>query len=446
MKSFLLLILASTLTFSACGSDSSDYDPNWGDGQSLPAGKGDFLDLAEVIEFDEEKEGSVTSTQMDVYKISLKRGDELTLTKHVTSGDLRPDISLFSGFGSSIRSLDFNVSSKKLTKDYQVDDTGDYLIAVRAFRNEGSGDYRISAECTGGPCNGELTDPADFFDVDTVIDCVRDTQECAFKELPRFNGAVGKVRSTNIWNDCAAKTATFDGESCETACDSSEDASELCNFIVSELPFFADQDAACFGEFDSCMSECQSIGDSFSSDIWDQEYAVCWSSGLNSDCPNFVKQLEACGGNLTDDAAICIEECHATSGAFTDDTQDLCDHCDTCGVLCMSQSQGEDFTHLDGLIGDVDDTFIGEIDPFILGDVCVVYVEVYDGIGDMEPGIYGLLEDGVCQALDMRLGDPVNVADSDLETIGNPDEIDELTNLRDVTYFRISPDAIEEVF
>ena len=132
MKRFVIFSLAlSCFALLGCG-DDSDYDPSWGDDQLFPSGKGDFLDIAEPIALGESKTGEVSNTQLDAYRLTLTAGDKFTLLKEVTSGDLRPDVSLYTGSGRSISSLNFDVANGRLEKSYQIESSGDYLVAIRA--------------------------------------------------------------------------------------------------------------------------------------------------------------------------------------------------------------------------------------------------------------------------------------------------------------------------
>ncbi len=438
-RSFLKFstIALLALTVACTGDDSStDYDPNWGDDQMLPGGKGDFLDLAPVLEFDDAAKGTVDSRQLDVYKITLTNGDKIRLVKDVTDGDLAPDFTLFRGSSSPIRSDEFDVSSKKLTKDYTITSSGDYLIAVRAFRNQGSGAYSLLATCTGGPCNGEFVDPPvdDGLDVADRESCIAEAFDCAFEVLPSKNGRVGETTARNILNSCLADKGV-DGLSCAKACEDDSDATDLCNDIVRSLPFYADQPQECHFEVQSCMSDCTDIGfDGSADELWSAPVSMCWMNGFNGNCDSFARKMTSCGGVVANETAVCYEACWAGVGVWNDDLDVMCEEdCGACGVECTRQIEaqwGGITVPSTGLVGDAEDVFMGEMDPFVVGDVCVLFVRVYaEGDGELAPGLYGLVEDldTGCAAdrFERSIGEAVH-AEGGLDLITNQDQIDAL--------------------
>lgn len=431
-----VFVLTAGLSLAACSEATSvDYDPNWGTDQFVPDGKADFIDLAPAIEYGGKAQGSVNSTQLDVYKLSVTNGDQFTVTMNVTSGDLAPDASLFRAGGGAIRSRDFSISGQKLTKDYVADGTSTLLIAARAFRNQGSGKYEISIECTGGPCNGDLLDPVDPIqdaDISDIHDCLVDAFDCSFDELPSWGGRVGQTRAANIFKGCLAKTPMFDGTSCEQACDHDSDTQDLCNSIVSSLPFYADQSADCLQEVDNCMDTCMDGDNGGSDEIWETGLAMCWENGFNGTCNGYATQLTACGGTVQNDTAVCYATCYSSSGVWMDDLDTICeDECGTCGIQCGRELDWGVHIPSDGLVGDIVDTFMGEVDPFVIGDACITFVQVYqDGDGELPPGIYGLVEDldTDCNADVHRVGEGVHATMAMLEEIADADKLDELNS------------------
>ncbi len=447
MKNLIISTLALSLFAFGCGDTTeSDYDPTWGDSQSLPnTGKGDFLNLATPIKFDERVTGSVNETQLEVYKLQLISGDKITLNGKATSGSLVPDVSLFTQSGRSIKSDSFDVGNQEITKEYLIESGGEHLIVVRAFRNQGSGKYAMMPTCDGGPCNGEIS-TIPVLDEFEIVDCVQKATECAFDVLPSFNGRVAEKTATKILKECLAKTPSDFGETCATACEFNDEATELCDIIISALPFYADQNDSCLDTLNSCVDECTSINTSFSSDIEDSEFGICWASGLNSDCDIFARRMPECGGHITNDVAFCYEECEAITGSHVDDLSDICDEsCGVCGIECMTQRWGENFNHPTDLVGDLEDSFIGEVDPFIFGDTCVFFIEVIPASANdnFKTGVYGIVDDN-CSG-DVSHGTALSAEFSALTKVTKRDELDELQKLRDVDFYVLNGD-FDEVF
>lgn len=422
------------LIFSACA-EKNDYDPNWGSGDlPLGDGKADVIDLAPPITFDKKVEGSVDETELDLYKISLTRGDKITLRKDVTKGDLRPDVSLFTRSGSSIRSDDFDVTSKRLTKNYTIGSSGEFLVVVRAFRNEGAGSYEVLATCDGGPCAGEFPepDPDDEFELFEAIDCIDAARICALNELPRFNGAVGEKRSESIFNDCIEKTGTSLGTSCAPACDFSDDAADLCFDIKRSLPFYADQPAECTARVNECMDDCMDFGDFDGDDFFSTTLGLCWSFGFNGNCDSLARSMPECGGDVTNETAVCYEECLVMPGAFMDDMDVICEEeCGECGIECLRQRFGfDEVTQRDsGLQGDPVNSFEGDVSGF--GDICITYIQVRaEGDGELPVGLYGVIEPDQFRCLgDRAEGGGIAIEMSALEEVVDNGELDTLNNL-----------------
>ena len=441
------------LTLAACGDEQSDvdYDPNWGTDQFAPSGKADLVDVAPAIEYGGSVSGEVTSTEVDLYKLQVQRGDKFTVTMNVKSGDLAPDASLFRSSGGSISSQDFSVAPKKLVKDYKVDSGGTLLMVARAFRNQGAGKYEISLECTGGPCNGEpfVTDPDDL-DVSDTEECIVEAFNCSIADLPRWNGAVGETRAASIFNGCLARHTVFDN-SCSVACDTSPDAQDLCSSVIRSLPFYADQSQACHETLTGCMDSCVGEGGfGFADEIWEHDFAMCWENGFNGTCDGFARQMPECGGVVQNDTAVCYLECFSSPfGVFNDDLDSGCrDDCGRCGVQCGRELDWGNFIPSDGLVGDIIDTFVGEVDPVALGDKCITFVQVYQvGDGELPPGIYGLVEDmdSDCNAEEHPIGEGVHATMDMLTEITDPNELDALGNMGGATSFYFIEGSLDHV-
>ena len=85
------------------------------------------------------------------------------------------------------------------------------------------------------------------------------------------------------------------------------------------------------------------------------------------------------------------------------------------------------------LVGTVEETFIGEMDPFIVGDVCIIFVKPYDS----ERWV-GLLEEFCDYALtyDELGGFAVSVAQDDMIAVSHVED-EELTSYKDADYYRL---------
>jgi hypothetical protein len=428
----LAACLATSAVLSACGDEGEvEYDPSWGESQLVADGKADLIDGAQLVRLGETKSGSVTSTSMDLFKIDLTNGDKIRATMIRKDGDLAPDASMFTRAGSSIRSADFSVEPGKLIKDYVVDGSTTYLLAARAFRNQGAGKYELTIECTGGPCNGEPLppDPDEEIEISDIEDCISEATDCAFNDLPRWNGAVAQTRATNIFNSCLESTIMFNGSTCADVCDESDDAADLCSAVIRELPFYADQPTECVEELNECMGNCAAGNFGSPDELWSSEFAMCWENGFNSNCNSYAQQMTACGGTVQGDTAVCYEGCWASSGVWNDDLDVMCEEeCGTCGIQCTREIDDWGFSTPDtGLLGDVVELFQGEVDPFVLGDTCLVYVEVHqEGDGELEPGVYGLIDNTEenCGFRGRDIGDPVHAEMVELEETTDPDVLD----------------------
>lgn len=396
MKKTILGLAATTLLLS-CGDSGTTYDDSWGDSQAIPAGKADLIDDVQALELGESVEGEVNSEETNLYKVALTTGDKIKLVNTATSGSLNPSVSLYTRTGSSIRSDSYEVGDQKITKYFTVAGTGEYLIAVRAYRNEGSGKYKVDSSCVGGPCNGEFVepDPDDTFYTSDIVQCIYEARECAFNKLPDYNGRVGESRATSIFNDCLESISTDEGYSCSTAC-SFQDADHLCDSIITDLPFYADQTPECVSSFNTCIDDCMDYEDWGWSDddVWSTGLALCQENGFNGTC-HYVQQLPECGGNLTNETAMCYQECYVLPGAFIDDMDVICEEtCGDCGIGCQLQRDDGDvwpYVADDGLYGDVVDSTSGE-QGGVLGDLCVATVRVLeDGHGELPPGDYAVV-------------------------------------------------------
>lgn len=319
------------LVAAACS--SSPYQDDWGD-DVLADGRADGLaDDAIPIEFGKKVKGTVDQQSLVLYTIALKKGDEFTGTMNVTKGNLQPHFTLMFGLSSNVSSATFEVDGGTLTKTYDVADSGTYFIAARAFQNKGAGSYELTLECTGGPCAGETA--TEFLPPGEADDCIARARKCAFADAAKQTGTITPTKARSLFEACLAKLATEDGTGCSVACDDPKPTafnrpSEVCDDVVSEIPFFAKQDPPCLAELDACLESCDALAIEFGGEDPDEidiaPFAVCWFLGANSTCPNFAHQHEACGGELKEGSTDeCFAECLAIDGAWSDDLDGTCD-------------------------------------------------------------------------------------------------------------------------
>ena len=346
MRRFICLF--SGLFLCACAADTmpAGYDPDWDADSPIAGGKADgVLDILPVLEMGGVVEGEVGGDRSEMYRINLLRTDRIQIEMRVTSGDLDPHLSFFYGTSSYVGSESWDRDGDAIKKVYVAESAGSYVVAARAYQGRGFGSYAIRVTCLGGPCAGELPPPESDLDPDDVASCVSQARRCAFAELPRYEGRVGDVRARQIFDECLGRASLRDGATCAAACDwlgeeadsEYDDARGLCDDVIGELPFWADQSAECFGTLDRCMSDCYSAGgDSSSADeLWRTNEAICWRDGLNGTCPGFARSHETCGGDIRNESAReCTELCHSTTGAFIDDLDTLCSSDSDCESYC----------------------------------------------------------------------------------------------------------------
>ena len=325
LRFFLGAMLLSGLALPACSTDTGSQSDNATEG---------VLGFAPAIAYGDTVAGQVASPQLDVWALTVKAGDKFRLTNTITSGDLQPDIVLFLGSSRNhVSSADFEVGGGTLRKDYAVENNGTYYVVVRGYQNQGAGAYSLSAECLGGPCAGEIPPPPVVeLDDEEKAFCVRQARECAIAKLPAYNGAVGPVRSKQVFDTCLAEGTVETWQSdidatCAPAC-AGEDESYVCNAIIELLPWLADQTTECVGEYNLCVEECYDAawGDNDTSVIYGGE-GICATgeAAFNGSCPQ-VSQLEVCGGPWADDSCeACYTRCFQRTGAWIDDLDTICD-------------------------------------------------------------------------------------------------------------------------
>jgi hypothetical protein len=312
----------------------------------VAGGKADgLLDILQVLTFGDSVTGEVGGNRSELYVIDLKRTDRIELAMTATSGSLDPHLSFFYGTSTYVGSESWSRSGNTLKKVYRVEGAGRYLIAARAYQGQGSGNYKLTVTCKGGPCAGELPPPiVTTLPVEDVADCISKMRRCAFDALPSYNGSVGPARAKQIVSECSASSSLSDGSSCAGVCEwvgedttwEYDDAAPLCAAIEMALPFYADQSAVCLMKLDSCMSDCYSAGNgNGGDDLGDTSEAMCFEHGLNGNCDSFARSTVACGGTITADSAReCTALCHSTTGAHIDDLDTLCSSDSDCDSYC----------------------------------------------------------------------------------------------------------------
>lgn len=321
MRLVRLSILVSLVIMTAACSETS-YDETWGTDQ-IPSGKADsVLDNAPVLDFGEVGRGYVEGNQLDMFAIDLQEGDVITTTLDVVDGDLSPHFTLYFGGNRYISSDNFERSDSSIEKVYTLTATGRYYVAVKPYRGAGAGRYTIHAECSGGPCNGEVLNR--HLTVGEQATCIESARVCSFMELPRWLGEVGRARARSIFEACLEEV-TIEGASCTDACEG--DAEDFCSDVIGGLPFYADANSDCLNTLDECLGACSDAGQDAEEgeDLWTTPESICWSNGFNGNCDSYARSHSSCGGEIAADSnEACHAFCEATDGAWIDDLDTLC--------------------------------------------------------------------------------------------------------------------------
>ncbi len=323
------LLVSLALTLPACADAASDaYEEGWGT-EDIPGGKADgILDSAPSLAFGGTGKGYVEDEQLDVFAMSLRLGDKFTLVEKVVDGDLSPHFTLYYGASTYVASKSWSRSGATLTKTYVAAESGLYFIGVKPYRGDGAGRYELRPTCTGGPCAGEPVIVP--MTIDLRAQCIDAARTCAFDKLPAFDGAVGAVRARSVFQSCLTTVTGDDGEACGEACIDPADASakDTCDAIVADLPFYADQDAACFKVVDDCLEECADAAhgdDANAEEVWQTTIGICWDAGFNGTCDGYARDHAACGGDVAADSdEDCHNYCESTTGAWLDDLDTIC--------------------------------------------------------------------------------------------------------------------------
>lgn len=324
-----------------CTNAPGDYDPSWeADEAFTEGGKADgLLDAAPTIAFGETASGTIDGDNLDLYRIELGRTDVLRVTVDVTDGDLNPHLGLYRGTSTYIGSDDWELTGQTLVKTYTAELAGTYFFMVRPYRNQGSGSYEITVECTGGLCAGVTPPPVEReMTVGDVDSCLDSALRCAFDALPRYNGRVGDARAASIFQRCLD---TVEGGECGTSCDfvnpddDWDNARELCDDMVRSLPHYADQTTECHTVVMDCLDDCADGNYGDADELAYATMGMCWMNGFNGTCDGYARELDVCGGEVdSNSAAACYEQCESTIGVWYDDLDGICSDDTDCADYC----------------------------------------------------------------------------------------------------------------
>ena len=348
------LVLCVTLTLGACsqGKDTQ-YLEDWGAGELLAGGKADGLvDIAQPIVFDDEVSGFVNQQQLDLYRLDLLAGDQIKVEMTVTDGDLEPHTTLFYGSTSYISSENWEREGNQLLKWYFAEHAGAYLLAARAYQEQGHGHYTIKVTCEGGPCNGEH--PEKELDRDEVDWCLTEAQVCAFSDM---ESGLDESGAQALLQVCLDGLSLDEGYTCSNTCSTQFEGdylqpNELCQDIQTVIAYYSNQSEECVSTFESCLGACLGAeyyyGESYSYyDFWDTPMSICVSNGFNGNCNDYAQKHEDCGGEMQEDSIMdCFEWCWAIDGAWIDDLDTICqescsDYCEEPLQICEEQCQND---------------------------------------------------------------------------------------------------------
>lgn len=155
-------------------------------------------------------------------------------------------------------------------------------------------------------------------------DCTARAWPCAF-DAAVADPRADKDAVRGFLDGCVRDLELADGTSCATACELSP--AVVCEEIAIDVAALAREDDSCRSELDDCMTACIDRADSATEGDKQRPFAQCWTLGLTSDCPFYVRDLDGCGGSLTpgsNDA--CLARCEATHGAWSSDLDETCEN------------------------------------------------------------------------------------------------------------------------
>lgn len=161
--------------------------------------------------------------------------------------------------------------------------------------------------------------------------CTASAWGCAF-DAAIADPAADQARVRSMLDDCLAATTTADGSSCARACEDAGAATRtgrafVCAEIATDVAALARQDGSCRSELEDCLAGCIDRADNATEGDRQRPFAQCWTLGLTSDCPFYVRDLDGCGGNLDRDSNDgCLARCEATHGAWSSDLDETCEN------------------------------------------------------------------------------------------------------------------------
>ncbi|MFK7986212.1 MAG: hypothetical protein AB8I08_09280 [Sandaracinaceae bacterium] len=320
MRTFVTTLLVM-FALAGCAADNFDTGSDLAPG-TVASAKADGAFGSEELELGRTARGSTGGDGLVLYAIDLEEASEIQVTITRTGGDLRPSAYLYRGTEMFLAPDSYDAGADEVTLNYVIAASGEHHVVVKAYRGEGAGDFELSVTCIGGMCAGIPADPIVAQGL-----CIETAARCAIDTLPRFNGAVGAVRASSIFNGCLEDA----GAHCADACDGEGEA--VCDTIIAELPGFADQSAECMGVMTSCLSSCSEFDGYYTAyDITDTAASACWT-GYNGNCLELVAGHASCGGDEYTLGSVgeCRATCGATEGAFDEGPWDGC--METCEEL-----------------------------------------------------------------------------------------------------------------
>ena len=319
LRNFILITTIAGLAVGACA-DNPEQQSSFHTSYNGP------MDWAPVVEIGSPIGGTITKQQFDLWALDLHSGDKLTIVKTVTEGDLAPDFKLMTSSGK-VSSSSFDVAESKLTKPYELSDSGRFFLGVRAYQGQGEGNYALSIACTGGPCaNDSIETP--LLSPKDANECISLARACAFDDMKGYNGAVGMVRARSLFTECLAKLSVHNGStSCKPACEG-ENAAMVCETNIGIIPFYADQSDQCIGELNRCVDECKLYAEgsySYEDGVSDGPDFICTFQSAHGSCDSYARTHQWCGGaHAHESHAQCMGFCYNAWNAFSDDDYGSC--------------------------------------------------------------------------------------------------------------------------
>lgn len=350
----LVPLLLALVVATGCTGDIDNADP----ALSLVGGRADCAE-ARAIRYGETLSGQVAGHAFSLFSLEVDDGDAFTVTVRRTSGDFDPRIVVY---GPTLDPIahepgSFERIENGNKKSFRM---GQYatsvLVLVRADRYEGSGDFDLTVECTGGPCAGEV--PHGDNEWVQIGICLGRARSCAFARLDEGPVAEG-TRARSLLAECLAAEADCSPEMCDIEDPSGESPRRLCGELSDALVFYSSRSPSCRSVLTDCMDSCGEYEensefleyDDEELDFWMVGEAICWFNRYGTTCDELARGHEACGGSDyreidgTETAGTCFAYWRATEGAwyeFEDDNIDCSHVCDAVDEECSERCEGDD--------------------------------------------------------------------------------------------------------